>query len=63
MALFELNPVGIHGIKTTENTNLSCKVNKQDWVSDEIPITEAICNMRLDKIKIPPCSNVFRVEN
>ena len=59
MALCELNPVGIHGIKTTEYT----KVNKQDWVSDEIPITEAICNMRLDMIKIPPCSNVFSVEN
>ena len=43
MALFELNPVGIHGIKTTEYT----KVDKQDMVSDETTITEVTCNMSL----------------
>ena len=55
MALLELHPVGIHGIRTTEYTNLSCEVNKQDEVSDETAITEAICNMRNDTIKILPC--------
>ena len=63
MALSERNPVGTDGNKTTEYTNLTCKVNKQDWVSDETTITEVTYNMSLGTIKIPSCSNVFGVEN
>ena len=41
---------------------LTCRprLKKQDGVSDETTITEAIFNMRLDTIKIPPCSKCLQ---